>query len=291
MSDRDITTPDGRTLRVRDDGDPGGASVLAFFGTPGSRELPARAVAAPHDRGVRLVSYDRPGYGGSTRLEGRNVADCAADVRAIAGALGLERLGVWGISGGGPHATACAALLTGLVAAVGVLASPAPYGAPKLDWMAGMGEDNVQEFSAVLEGPAAGRALLEQMRPAILASDPQATVEAMQTLLSPVDAAAFTGEIAAELSASMAIGLADGVDGWLDDDLAFMSDWGFGLTQIRTPVLLMHGREDRFVPVAHGEWLAEAIPGVEARILDGEGHISMIENRLDELYDWLVERL
>lgn len=291
MSERDVTTRDGRRLRVHDAGDAAGVPVLAISGTPGSGQLPAQEITRARERSVRLISYDRPGYGGSHRHEGRNIAACAGDVRAIADALGVRRLAVWGISGGGPHAVACAALLDNLVPAVGVLAAPAPYGAPGLKWLDGMGEDNVTEFTAAITGPEACRELLTAMRPQLLGADPDAMVESMRSLLSAVDADVLSGEIAREAAISMRIGLADGIDGWLDDDLAFVRDWGFGITQIQTPVLLMHGREDRFVPVAHGEWLAGAIPGVEARIYDDEGHISLRVNRLEELYDWLLARM
>jgi len=114
--------------------------------------------------GIRLISYDRPGYGGSTPQPGRSVADCAEDVRAIAQALGLPRLGVWGLSGGGPHALACAALLPDLVAAVSVIGSIAPYGAPGLDYFAGMGTSNVDEIKLYLSDPASSREKARQDR-------------------------------------------------------------------------------------------------------------------------------
>jgi pimeloyl-ACP methyl ester carboxylesterase len=291
MSESDVTTRDGRVLRVSVEGDETGVPVLAIPGTPGSRRRPDREITRARERGVRLISYDRPGYGSSDRHEGRNVAACAGDVRAIANALGVRRLAVWGISGGGPHAAACAALLHDLVPAVGMLAAPAPYGAPGLNWLDGMGEDNITEFGAAITGADACRELLTAIRPEILSADPDAIVESMRSLLSAVDAGALSGETARDAAVSMETGLADGIDGWLDDDLAFVQDWGFGITQIQTPVLLMHGREDRFVPVAHGEWLAEAIPGVDARIYDDEGHISLRVNRLEELYDWLLARM
>ena len=142
-----------------------------------------------------------------------------------------------------------------------------------------------------IAGAAACGELLTAMRPAILGADRNAMVESMRSLLSAVDAEALSGETARDAAVSMETGLAGGIDGWLDDDLAFVRDWGFGITQIQTPVLLMHGREDRFVPVAHGEWLAEAIPGVDARIYADEGHISLRVNRLAELYDWLLARM
>lgn len=291
MIESDITTRDGRTLRIAQDGDLGGVPVLYHHGEPGSRLLEPQDVARAHRRGIRLIGYDRPGYGGSSRHEGRNVADCAADVRAIADALSIHRLAVRGVSGGGPHAAACAALLAGLVPAVAVLASPAPYGAPRLDYFAGMGELNVEDTKLLLRDRPAARAKCEADRREMLAAEVDAMMEMLRSLLAPVDAASLSGELGAFLLEHTKLGLAPGADGWWDDGVAMVQDWGFGLSQIRTPVLLMHGREDRFVPFAHGEWLAGAIPGVEARLLDSDGHISLLVNRLDEVYDWLLERM
>jgi pimeloyl-ACP methyl ester carboxylesterase len=290
MIERDVISADGRTLRVVQDGIEDGVAVLRHNGTPTSRVLGRDEVATARAHGVRLISYDRPGYGGSDRHEGRTVADCAADVSAIADALEVDRLAVWGISGGGPHALACAALLEDLVPAVATLASVAPFHTPGLDWLDGMGEDNHHEFGAVLESPAAGRRLMEVAHEAIGHGDPAAMREAMLSLLSDVDATALTGELAEDMAAMMRVGMEPGVDGWLDDDLAFVADWGFDPTAIRTPVLVMQGREDRFVPYAHGEWLAAHIPSAEPRLLDGDGHLSLHANHGDELYNWLLER-
>ena len=139
-----VAVEDGRVLQVLERGDPNGRPVLVHNGSPNSRLMYEPDVRLAEGQGVRMISYDRPGYGGSTPQPGRTVADCAQDVRAVAAGLGIERLAVWGISGGGPHALACAALLPDLVPAVGGLASIAPWGAVGLDYFAGMGELNVE---------------------------------------------------------------------------------------------------------------------------------------------------
>jgi pimeloyl-ACP methyl ester carboxylesterase len=289
--DRDVTAPDGRTIAVREGGDPNGRPVLVHAGTPNSRLLYPADVALAERQGVRLISYDRPGYGGSTRRPGRTVADCADDVRAIAAALGLERLAVWGISGGGPHALACAALLGDLVPAVAVLASPAPYGAPGLDFWEGMGELNVEDYKLMLEDPVAARDKTERDREEALATGPVELAEILRTLLSAVDAAALDGELAEFLVASWQDGLAPGADGWWDDGVADIADWGFEIAAIATPVLLRHGREDRFVPFGHGEWLAGRIPGVTAILTDDDGHLTLTRRHLASVHDWLLARL
>src|SRR5690242_3662643 len=137
--EHEISTADGRRLSVVEAGEPEGSPVLVHNGTPNSRLLYEPTVRLAESQGIRMIGYDRPGYGGSDRDPGRTVASCAGDVRTIANALGIERLAVWGISGGGPHAIACAALLPDLVPAVAVLASIAPWGAEGLDYFEGMG--------------------------------------------------------------------------------------------------------------------------------------------------------
>jgi pimeloyl-ACP methyl ester carboxylesterase len=288
VSERDVRTPDGRTLRVAEAGDPAGTPILWLHGSPSSRLIDPATAARARERRIRLIGYDRPGYGGSDRCAGRNVADCAADVRAIASALGVPRLAVWGISGGGPHAAACAALLEGLVPAVAMLGSIAPYGAPKLDYYAGMGELNVEEIQLQLKDPDAARARGIEERRELLAAGPDAMLERWRSLLSPVDLAALTPEFGASVLAQIKEGLRPSDEGWWDDGVAHLSDWGFGLTQTRVPVLVVHGRHDRFVPFTHGEWLAQAIPTAEPMLLEDEGHISLLTNRLGEVEDWLL---
>jgi pimeloyl-ACP methyl ester carboxylesterase len=242
-------------------------------------------------QGVRLISYDRPGYGGSSAQPGRTVADCARDVRAIAAGLGIERLAVWGISGGGPHALACAASLPDLVPAVGVLASVAPWAADRLDYFAGMGELNADDTRLFFEDRAGARAKCEQDRVESLELSAEQLHERLKTLLSPADAAVLTGAFAQYMVDCTRSGLAPGAEGWWEDDVALLEPWGFDLGSIRTPVLLYHGRLDRFVPFAHGEWLAGHIPGAQAELTDDDGHLTLAEGHLEQIHAWLLERL
>jgi pimeloyl-ACP methyl ester carboxylesterase len=286
-----VPTQSGRTLQVLECGDPNDPPVLVHNGTPNSRLIPASDVARAQRRQIRLISYDRPGYGGSTPHPGRTVADCAQDVRAIAAALGIERLLVWGISGGGPHALACAALLPDLVPAVAVLASVAPWDSPGLDYFAGMGQLNVDETLRQLNDPPAAEKRREIMRREMLEITPEGLLDYLSTLLAPADAAVLTGELAQYLVDSTRSGFAPGYEGWSEDVIAMLAPWGFELGSIRTPVLLRHGRQDRFVPFAHGQWLANNVPGVQAELTDDDGHLTLIERHLDGVYTWLLDRL
>lgn len=287
--ERSISVPDGRVLRVEEAGDPGGKPVLTHHGTPGAGRLFGPHAADARDRGIRLIGYDRPGYGGSTAQPGRSVAGCTADVRAIADGLGIDRLAIWGISGGGPHALACAALLPDLVVAVGSLASIAPYGAPGLDYFTGMGEENVNDIKLLLEDEPAARAKTAADRDNLLALTAEDMAKAFPTLLSAMDAAAFTPELGQYLAKSMHDGLAPGDQGWWEDGSAHLQPWGFELESIRVPVQLWHGRHDRFVPFQHGEWLASKIPGVEAHLTDEDGHLTLLQRRIGDVHAWLLE--
>jgi pimeloyl-ACP methyl ester carboxylesterase len=285
-----ISTRDGRILCVHEEGDPQGLPVVVHHGTPGSGICYAPHVALAREQGIRLVAYDRPGYGGSTRHEARSVADAAADTEAIADALGLGRYASWGISGGGPHVLACAALCDERLVAAASLAAVAPYSAPGLDWLEGMGEENHVEFGKTLGGEAALRPYLEQAAPELCGASADALVGMMATLLGEEDRAVLTGAFADYMLESDRHALEPGVDGWLDDDLAFAKPWGFDLGNIDRPTLLLHGDDDRFVPVSHGRWLAERIHGAEARIGKGDGHLTLIERRMREVNDWLLAR-
>jgi pimeloyl-ACP methyl ester carboxylesterase len=260
------------------------------MGTPNSRLLYGPNVTDAAEHGLRLISYDRPGYGGSTPQPGRTVADCAADVRAICAELGIDRIATWGVSGGGPHVLACAALLPDLVTAAASLASLAPYGAEGLDYFAGMGQENVDDTRLFFTDEAASREKTEKDREEVLATPPEDAAKGMESLLTPTDAAALIGELAEWLVASEQEALAPGIEGWWEDN-CMVRPWEFDLAAIAVPVLLLHGRQDMFVPFSHGEWLAAHIPGVEARLLDDDGHLTLLQNRMPEVHAWLSVRM
>jgi pimeloyl-ACP methyl ester carboxylesterase len=285
-----VNGPGGRALRVLEAGDPAGAPVVVHHGTPGSRRFRERWVEDARARGIRLIGFDRAGYGGSDRNPGRSVADVAADVEAICDALGLDRILTHGSSGGGPHALACAALLGDRVAAAATLCSVGPFDAGELDFLAGMGEDNVVELGAAVEGEGALAPLLERYSEGVLSVEPEELAGELVSILSPPDVAVVNDGLATELLASVHEGIGATRVGWLDDDLAFVRSWGFELSSIAVPVVLWQGRQDLMVPAAHGEWLADHVPGVEAHLSDEDGHLSIEQRRIGDVHAWLLER-
>lgn len=280
---------DGRRLDYVTAGEGTRGTVLVHHGTPVAGALYGPHVAEALARGLRMVAYTRPGYAGSDRHEGRSVADCAGDAAAVADELGVERFYVAGWSGGGPHALACAALLSDRVIAAASIAGVAPIDAEGLDWTAGMGQENLNEFAAAQAGPEALTAYLRREAAELAEVTGDDVAAALGDLLSEVDRAVLTGEYADHLAGAVGEGLAPGIDGWFDDDMAFMRGWGFELASIQVPVSVWQGVEDRFVPFSHGEWLAAQVPGARARLRAEEGHLSLTLGRYGDLLDDLVE--
>jgi pimeloyl-ACP methyl ester carboxylesterase len=281
----------GRTLQVAEGGDPDGVLLVVHHGAPGGAVLEASWDRDATARGLHLVTYARPGYGASTRHLGRSVADAAYDVAALADAYRADRFLTWGSSGGGPHALACAALLPDRVVAAASLAGVGPWDGAGLDWLAGMGEGNIEEFGTVAEhGEQGARPLLGGYRDSFLAASRAEIVEAMSPFLSDVDAAELRGPLGGWLVEMLHGGLAGGVDGWVDDDLVFTRPWGFSLTDIRVPVLVRQGRLDAMVPYAHGEWLGRHVPGADVRLTEDDGHLTLLSRGIADAHGWLRDR-
>jgi pimeloyl-ACP methyl ester carboxylesterase len=254
-------------------------------GTPGGRRLyGARMLAGAERRHLRLISYDRPGYGGSTPQPGRCMADCASDVRVICEALGFDGLAMLGSSGGGPHVLACAALLPDLVPAVACLASPAPYDAEGLDWLAGFSQEALDEVRLTLADRTEARAFFQKEREKIVEASPAQVALDMQAGAPGADLTSL-----ADRAVSTQQALAPGIEGVWDDSVAQLTPWGFDVAQISVPVLLLHGVQDEIAPFSHGQWLASHIPGVETWFFDHEGH-SLREKHIEDIYAWLEDR-
>ncbi len=283
MESIDLT--DGRVFRYSVNGAADGPVLVWHHGTPGCG-LGYRIVDRPAaQRGLRVVWPSRPGYAGSTRHGGRSIVDVADDMRQVLDAIGAEEFIVGGSSGGGPHALACAARIPGCRAAASVVGMAPWRGEESL---AGMGEDNVAEYTAAIQGPEVLRAYLDESVVGMEGLTASAFAEGFGSLLPEVDRCVLTGELAEDLTADLRGSLSTGIDGWLDDDLALIKPWGFDLDEVTTPVTLWHGTADQMAPVAEAWRLAATVPGAIPHILDGEGHLS-IYTRTGEMLDELME--
>ncbi len=278
MNEIDIRVPDGRTLHAYDTGVSGarnrGTVVFWHHGTPNIGAPPEPLFADADRLGIRWVGYDRPGYGGSSPHPGRDAATSAGDAAAVADALGIQRFAVMSHSGGGPHALACAALLSDRVAAAVVVAGPAPYGAQGLDWFAGMAPAGVASLMAAVQGRAAKHAY-------------EATAAEDDPGFTPEDIAALRGEWSWFMKV-VGPAVAAGPGGLIDDDLATVGPWGFDLARVWAPTVILHGGRDRVVPCAHGEWLARHCPTASLWPRPDDGHLSVLSAAPGAL-EWLCD--
>jgi pimeloyl-ACP methyl ester carboxylesterase len=285
--ERTARARDGRTLAFVERGAEDGAPTLLCHGTPGSRLARHPDPQLYERHGVRMVVYDRPGYGRSDPHPGRSVADAAADIGAIADQLGFERFAVVGASGGAPHALAGGALLGDRVLRVGALVTPAPSDSPDFDFLTGLADINVKEFGAAMEGPAAIEAYLRPFAVELL-RDPDAVIDEIAAELPEVDRAIVSrDDVRAILRESFAEGVRQGVRGWADDDLAFAKPWGFEPENVEAEVVrLWQGELDVLAPRSHGEYVASRLPNAHFELLEGGGHF--LDEEWGVVLDWLV---
>jgi pimeloyl-ACP methyl ester carboxylesterase len=300
--------PDGRVVEILTDGPADGLPLVIHEGTPVGLTVYPATVEAAAVRGLRVVQIARPGYEGSTPRPGRRVADVAGDVAAVLTTLGADTFVAAGWSGGGPHSLACAALLPGRCLAAASIAGVAPYGVPGLDWTAGMGKENIEEFGAAVAGEAALTAFLEAAAAAVKGVTGADVAESLGDLVPDVDKAALTGEYADHMAGALSAALSAGIAGWRDDDLAFTTDWGFSLgwpepaagagrsadappgpDQQPAPVAIWQGDQDRMVPYAHGKWLADHVTRARAHLIPGEGHLTLTVTSMDLILDDLLD--
>lgn len=286
-----LALPDGRNLDFRVSGPAHGPVVLFHHGTPGSAVPFRQMESAVADLGARMVTYSRPGYGASTPRPGRSVSDVAEDMSALLDHLSVDRCVTAGWSGGGPHAIATGTLLADRVAGVLCIAGVAPSDADGLDWLAGMGEDNIAEFGNARAGADQLRPYLEAEAAQLSNADPAGLVEAMATLLPQVDRDALDIGYGEDLLANFREALRNGVEGWLEDDLAFIRSWGFDVTALTTPLFVWQGTADLMVPYAHGEWLTSHVPTAVPHLVNGEGHLSIALGRTSEMFGELLATL
>jgi pimeloyl-ACP methyl ester carboxylesterase len=286
-----VRTSDGRTLMVAQWGDLEGFPVFSLHGTPGSRLGRHYDESAYVEVGARVITYDRPGYGGSDRHRGRRVVDCVSDVARIADALGVGRFAVAGGSGGGPHSLALAARLPARVTRASCDVGVAPFDTPDFDWFEGMDALNVREFEWALEGEDVLVREYEREAAEMLeriAADPSKVLgedwqlsEADRTQLARSERHEVIREMITEA-------FRNGVWGIVDDMLCTTEPWGFDVEEIRVPTRIKYGLTDVLVPRQHGDWLARNVPNADV-VIDEEGGHVFDSARVIEHYSWLVK--
>jgi pimeloyl-ACP methyl ester carboxylesterase len=283
-----VPMPDGRDIEFLA-GTEGGLPLVIHEGTPIGLVINARLADAAAERGLRVVQAARPGYEGSTPRPGRRVADVAPDIVAVLDALGADTFVSIGFSGGGPHSLACAALLPGRCLAAASVAGVAPFDAAGLDFLAGMGPENVEEFSLAVADADALTPFLEKEAEAFGQLTSEQIAADLGGLISAADAAVLTGEFADGIVDGLRGAVSTGIAGWRDDDLAFAKDWGFSLDDLAGRAAIWQGDQDKMVPFAHGRWLAANIPGARVHLEPGAGHLTMTVTSIDSILDDLLD--
>jgi pimeloyl-ACP methyl ester carboxylesterase len=277
MNETDLRLADGRTLHVYDTapGDDRRLPVFWHHGTPNLGTPPKPLFEAGEWLGIRWISFDRPGYGGSTAAPGRTMASVAADLTTVADALGLGTFALMGFSGGGSYALGSAAVLGDRVEAVTTFAAIAPYDANGLDWYDGM----IPSGLASLRAAAAGREEKVRHETSGIEYDAEFT---------KADLAMFEGRWGWLGSVAGDKAMPNGPDGLVDDDCSYVIPWGCDPRTITAPTLLCHGEDDHIIPRSHADWLVEHIPSASLRLYPGDSHISVLAHAEPAL-EWIRE--
>ena len=288
-----IKSRDGRILDVLVAGDMESKTALVcHHGTPSDASIWSDWHQDALDNNLVLIAISRPGYGLSDRNTGRTISSVAADVEDVLDNLGKDHFLAIGWSGGGPHALACGALIPDRCKGVASLAGVGPYGKPDLDFLEGMGPENVEEFGIALQGEAPLRVWMDEHADAYRTISDDELASALGGLVPEVDVVALNEQgLASVWASSMRRCFTNGWDGWIDDNLAFCSGWGFETSQITTPVTIWQGDLDLMVPFAHGEWLLKHIPTAKPRLEKGHGHLSLVADRRQAIIDDLISNL
>jgi pimeloyl-ACP methyl ester carboxylesterase len=283
-----LKLPDGRQVHYSVSGSlTSGAPVLVFHhGQPGAGLVFSRLELAAERYDLPVVALSRPGYAGSTRQPDRRVADVATDVAAVLDEIGAGPFVTAGWSGGGPHALACGARLGSRCLAVATIAGVAPYvGAEDLDWTAGMGPENAAEFTALLSADPALEGQIAELCSKLASLQSSDVVEMFGGLISEPDRNCLEAGFSTFVAEWFRLAAAHGHSGYWDDDQAFISAWGFDLTDIRVPVSVWWADRDLMVPPTHGEWLVAHVPSAKGILKVGEGHISLLVDHIEEIVD------
>jgi pimeloyl-ACP methyl ester carboxylesterase len=282
-----IKLADGRNFEYEDNGIKSDQAILFLHGTPGADKTWSKWL--PQVTDCLAIAASRAGYGKSDRHKGRTVADDLADQQALLDHFHIKEFVSIGWSGGGPHSINMTRdpRSKGAITLAGV----GEWGHADLDFLAGMGPENEEEFGEALKGEAAIASWMSKNAPSLKTITGPDVISNLGGLIGDADKAALTPEVAEDMATKFRHALVDSFDGWADDDLAFVQKFGFDLAAINKPVLIWQGDDDFMVPKAHGEWLVKHIPTATLNFLPGHGHISLTTAYRPEIIKQAMELL
>ena len=272
-----------RIVGVYDYGDPDGAPVFTFHGTPACGAGFAWADEPATRLGLHIIAPDRPGIGRSSPAGpgGYTVAGYADQVAQLADALGIDRFAVWGYSGGGPYAVACAARLGDRVTAAAVSAGLGQMG----EWAgaADFAKTDRQLLGLSVRRPRLARMILGTTA-RLARRMPKSAFKSFDKELSEADRAVVpTLGSPREAMALFTEAFTHGAGGCVADYRALSEPWGLDLAAVRVPMVIWQGDDDTMVPLRHSQELAKRIPSAELRLWPGEGHLATISHVEDIL--------
>lgn len=269
-----IELQDGRQLAYRLFGDPAGMPAFYCHGFPSS----SREAELLHDKavqqGLRIISADRPGYGGSDPLPERTIPAFADDLAALADRLGIGHFRLLGVSGGGPYALACAARLAERIIACALVAPLGPIHLPGL--LSRMGLSARLAFSLTRSAPRTMDRLLSGPLPAWVAGQDRLLDGLRLTASAKADRVALSDPRAKRiLNQTIADALSEGGVGARQDLVLYANEWGIEPASVKTPIELWQGEADRIVPPAHAHWYTRHLSRCTSHLLPEEGHYSL----------------
>lgn len=287
MESLDLKLTDGRNLNLLVGAGDSQTAIVFHHGTPSCSFAWKRWIAHFERLGIKSIAYSRAGYYTSDRKAERSVVSVNNDIAEVLDHFSIDKFVAVGWSGGGPHALASA--LDPRCESVVVLAGVGMYGQSDLDFLAGMGEENIDEFGIALTGQTELNAWMETNGSAYRTITGEELRNSISSLFSNSDSAAMQQkEFSDDLAENFRHSLEKGFPGWIDDDIAFTKDWGFSLDQVKIPVAIFQGDEDLMVPGSHGRWLHKHLPNSTLRLLTGEGHLSFFSSSQDEILKFLT---
>ena len=283
QTDKTITLLDGRILGYAEYGDSSGFPIFYFHGGQESRLSSKFMDSVALRLNIRLISPDRPGIGNSTFQANRQFLDWGNDISQLADSLGLSKYSVFGLSGGAPHVLACILSDSSKIEKASIISGATPYnykGTLKgmwlpvkiIHWFASWKND--KQLRKFIQSDFDG-----------LVNKPEKRIKQFQKYLPKPDKTLMTNHPAYgwEFLEGSKESYRQGIEGVVQEWKLYISDWGIDLKSIQFPITLWYGTKDKMAPIYRGLFYDTELPNSTLKLIDNQGHFSLIRNHLDEI--------